>query len=492
MSQTQQTPRSVGTALPPLTRGPHSRFLDRLVVIATLGGLLFGYDTGVINGALAPMSEPGQLGLTPLTQGMVTSSLLFGAAIGALIAGRCSDRWGRRRTIVGLAVLFFLGAVGCVAAPAAEIMIGFRFVLGLAVGGASVTVPVYLSEVAPTERRGALSGRNEVMIAVGQLLAFVINAIIGSAFYEVDGHWRIMLAVAALPALALFFGMVRMPESPRWLLARGDRAAALAVLERVRSPERARAELAEVEGLAAHDAAEHEGGLARLREPWVRRVLLIGIGVAVAQQLSGINSVMYYGTVLLEQAGFTSSAALIANVANGIMAVAGMLTGVYLVDRLGRRRLLIYGFIGITSMHLMIGLSALLLPEGTLRAVFVLIFVIAFVGCMQASIGFGAWIVLAEIFPLTFRGAGIGISVLMMWLANATVTLLFPSVVSATGITVTFFLFAGLGALCLFFFWRFVPETKGRSLEQIEESFAGGELKAMHTPQERAASRRAR
>lgn len=489
MSQTQKTRGAVGAALPPLTRGPHSRFLDRLVVIATFGGLLFGYDTGVINGALAPMSEPDQLDLTPLTQGVVTSSLLIGAAIGALVAGRASDSWGRRRTIVGLAVLFFLGAVGCVAAPTAEVMIAFRFVLGIAVGGASVTVPVYLSEMAPTERRGALSGRNEVMIAVGQLLAFVINAIIGSAFYEVDGHWRIMLAVAALPALALFFGMLRMPESPRWLLAQGDRGAALAVLQRVRSPERAEAELVEVEALAAHDAAEHEGGLAMLREPWVRRVLLIGIGVAVSQQLSGINSVMYYGTLLLEQAGFTASAALIANVANGVIAVAGMLTGVYLVDRLGRRRLLIYGFIGITAMHLMIGLSALLLPEGTLRAVFVLIFVVAFVGCMQASIGFGAWIVLAEIFPLKFRGVGIGISVLLMWLTNATVTLLFPVVVSTTGITVTFFLFAGLGALCLVFFWRFLPETKGRSLEQIEQSFAAGELKTIRTPRERAASR---
>ena len=342
-------------------------------------------------------------------------------------------------------------------------------------------MPVYLSEMAPTERRGAMSGRNEVMIAVGQLLAFLINAIIGSAFYEVPGHWRVMLAVAALPALALFFGMLRMPESPRWLLAQGDRDAALKVLERVRTPERAKAELVEVEGLAARDAAEHEGGLATLRtEPWVRRVLLIGIGVAVSQQLSGINSVMYYGTLLLEQAGFSSSAALIANVANGVIAVIGMLTGMALIDRVGRRRLMIFGFTGITSMHLLIGLSALLLPEGLGRAIFILIFVVLFVGCMQASIGFGAWIILAEIFPLKFRGAGIGISVLMMWLANATVTLLFPQVVSATGITVTFFLFSALGAACLFFFWRFVPETKGRSLEQIEESFAAGELKQIH------------
>jgi len=482
MSQVR-TGRAQGTGLPPLTSGKHSRFLDKLVVIATFGGLLFGYDTGVINGALGPMSESGALDLSPMEQGVVTSSLLIGAAVGAIIGGRCSDRWGRRRTILAMAVLFFIGALGCVLAPSAGVMVAFRVVLGLAVGGASVTVPVYLSEMAPTERRGAMSGRNEVMIAVGQLLAFLINAIIGSAFYEVPGHWRVMLAVAALPALALFFGMLRMPESPRWLLAQGDRDAALKVLERVRTPERAKAELVEVEGLAARDAAEHEGGLTTLRtEPWVRRVLLIGIGigVAVSQQLSGINSVMYYGTLLLEQAGFSSSAALIANVANGVIAVIGMLTGMALIDRVGRRRLMIFGFTGITSMHLLIGLSALLLPEGLGRAIFILIFVVLFVGCMQASIGFGAWIILAEIFPLKFRGAGIGISVLMMWLANATVTLLFPQVVSATGITVTFFLFSGLGALCLLFFWRFVPETKGRSLEQIEESFAGGELKRIH------------
>src|SRR5699024_6684098 len=204
---------------PPLVRGPYRRRIGLISIIACLGGLLFGYDTGVINGALRPMSD--DLGLTTLSQGIVTSSLVFAAAFGAVFGGRLSDRLGRRSAIIVLAVLFFTGTVFCVAAPGAGILVVGRIMLGLAVGGASTVVPVYLAELAPFEIRGWVSGRNELMIVVGQLAAFVINAIIGNIWGQHEGVWRYMLAIAAIPAICLFFGMFRVPESPRWLVDQG-------------------------------------------------------------------------------------------------------------------------------------------------------------------------------------------------------------------------------------------------------------------------------
>ena len=249
--------------LPPLTAGPHQRRLDLITIVATFGGLLFGYDTGVINGALEPMKA--DLGLTATGEGLVTSTLLVGAAIGALVCGRLNDTLGRKKTLTILAVLFFVGTIGGVFAPNLAVMIPSRVILGFAVGGASVTVPVYLAELAPTERRGSLAGRGELAIVIGQLLAFAINAIIGTVWGEHPGVWRYMLAVAAIPAVALFVGMLRMPESPRWLISKDRHDEALAVLMQVRSEERARAEMEEVEFLAAEEKEAHMGGWKRPR-----------------------------------------------------------------------------------------------------------------------------------------------------------------------------------------------------------------------------------
>ena len=249
--------------LPPLTAGPHQRRLDLVTIVATLGGLLFGYDTGVINGALEPMKA--DLGLTATGEGLITSTLLVGAAIGALVCGRLNDVLGRKKTLTILAVVFFVGTIGGVLAPSLAVMIPSRVILGFAVGGASVTVPVYLSELAPTERRGSLAGRGELAIVIGQLLAFAINAIIGTVWGEHPGVWRYMLAVAAIPAVALFVGMMQMPESPRWLISKDRHDEALAVLMQVRSEERARAEMEEVEFLAAEEKEAHMGGWSDLQ-----------------------------------------------------------------------------------------------------------------------------------------------------------------------------------------------------------------------------------
>lgn len=455
--------------MPPDTRGPHSSRLGLITVVATFGGLLFGYDTGVVNGALEPMSR--DLGLTPLTEGVVVSVLIFGAAVGAIVGGSLSDRYGRRHNILLLALVFMVGTVGCVLAPSWQVLAVFRFVLGLAVGGASATVPVYLAEIAPVERRGGLVTRNEVMIVSGQFAAFVVNAAIYSVWGEVDSIWRVMLLVALLPAIVLFVGMLRMPESPRWLVSRGREEEALAVLRQVRSDGRARAEMVEVRRLADEERASRTGGATDLGVRWIRRLILIGAGLGIFQQATGINSIMYYGTRLLGDAGFSANAAVVANTLNGLFSVLGVTVGLLLINRVDRRTMLLGGFALTTTFHLLVGLSALLLPDGTAKAWFILVFVVLFVFSMQGTIGPLVWLILSEIFPLKIRSLAIGISVFVLWIANALVALLFPPMVAAIGIASSFFVFVALGLAALVFVYRVVPETRGRSLEQLEAEF---------------------
>ncbi|MEH0111119.1 sugar porter family MFS transporter [Tersicoccus sp. MR15.9] len=465
--------------LPPLTDGPHRRRLGLIALVATFGGLLFGYDTGVINGALNPMSA--DLGLTPLTEGVVTSSLLFGAAVGALAGGRLSDGWGRRKTILLLAVTFFAGTLVCVFAPTFGVMVVGRSLLGLAVGGASTVVPVFLAELAPYEIRGSIAGRNELMIVIGQLAAFVVNAIIGNVWGEVNGVWRIMLSVAALPAIALFVGMLRMPESPRWLISKGRAADALEVLSLVRSPERAQAEMDDVKHLAEEEEAAHQTRWSALSDKWIVRILLVGVGLGIAQQLTGINSIMYYGQTVLIEAGFQSSAALIANIAPGVIAVVGGVIGLWLMQKINRRTTLLLGFSLTTICHFLVGIASIALPVGNpARPFVILLLVVAFVGSMQTFLNIAVWVMLSEIFPLHVRGFAIGVSVFCLWIANALLGLFFPSLVAAVGITGTFFLFGIVGIVALIFVYTQVPETRGRTLEALEEDVTTGAIYTVH------------
>ncbi|NHU85963.1 sugar porter family MFS transporter [Kocuria sp. JC486] len=462
--------------LPPLTDGPHSRRLGLVALVATLGGLLFGYDTGVINGALEPMSE--ELGLTIDNEGLVTSTLLVGAAIGAATIGRLSDGWGRRRTIILLSILFFVGAMLCVIAPGLGILLVGRVLLGLAVGGASTVVPVFLAELAPYEIRGSLSGRNELMIVVGQLAAFVMNAILGSVLGHVDGVWRIMLAMAAIPAVALFVGMLRMPESPRWLMSKGRYDDALAVLKTIRTEERAEAELAEVRALVNQEQKAHETGISSvLKNKWLLRILFIGIALAVFQQLTGINSIMYYGTIVLGEAGFGRQGALIANIAPGIIGVVGAFIALWMMEKINRRTTVITGYTLTAVCHLLIGISSLAIPEGAaIRPYVLLILIVAFVGSMQTFLNVATWVLLSEIFPLHMRAVGMGISVFCMWITNAALSRFFLNIVDAFSLTGTFFGFAAVNAIAVLVMFKFLPETRGRTLEKVEEDVTTGAI----------------
>ncbi|MCT1366888.1 MULTISPECIES: sugar porter family MFS transporter [Kocuria] len=470
------TPERPSTSLPPLTDGPHKKRLGVVALVATFGGLLFGYDTGVINGALEPMSET--LGLTADTQGLVTSTLLVGAAVGAVSIGKLSDAWGRRKTILLLAVLFFLGTLVCVFAPELFTLLVGRFLLGLAVGGASAVVPVFLAELAPFEIRGSLSGRNEMMIVVGQLAAFVVNAILGNTLGHLDHVWRIMLAVCALPAIFLFIGMLRMPESPRWLITQGRRDEALTVLKTIRSEERAIAEIEDVEQVNKLEEKKHESGLSAVfKNKWLLRILLVGVAVAVFQQFTGINSIMYYGSIVLEQSGFAANAALIANIAPGVIAVIGAFIALWMMEKVNRRTTIITGYSLVTIFHVLIGIASMTIPEDSaIRPFIILILVVGFVGSMQTFLNVATWVLLSEIFPLHMRAVGMGFTVFCLWIANAFVSYMFPVVLNAVGLTGSFFGFAVINAIAVLVMYRFLPETRGRTLESVEEDVTTGAI----------------
>ena len=478
-SKDTMSAQSTASTLPPLGTGKHSRYLGIIALIATFGGLLFGYDTGVINGALEPMSR--ELGMDSTAQGWVTGSLAFAAAIGALGCGRISDRFGRRTTIIGLSTIFFIGALTCVFAPNVAVLITGRTLLGLAVGGASAVVPVFLAELAPYEIRGSLSGRNELMVVGGQLAAFIVNALIGNLWGEHDGVWRWMFAICTLPAIGLFVGMLRVPESPRWLLRVGRREQALEVMKRVRSAERAEAEIAEIERTLQEEARASQNSATDEENVGVRgwfvRILLVGILVGAGQQLTGINSIMYYGIKVLKEAGFSESAALIANIAPGTISVLGSILSLRLMDRVPRRVMAITGYASTAFFHVLIAGASMLLPaDNAARPWILLVLIVCFVGAMQTCLNVSTWVIMSELFPLRVRAAGMGISAFSGWMMNGTLSLVFPVILGAVGLTGSFIGFAVVNVVIALLMFRNLPETRGVSLEQVERGVMDGSI----------------
>ncbi|MFL7941363.1 sugar porter family MFS transporter [Priestia sp. TSO9] len=452
-------------------QGNQHSFLRTIILVSTFGGLLFGYDTGVINGALPYMSESDQLNLNSFTQGLVTSALLFGAAFGAVVGGRLADYNGRRKTILYLAILFFVSTIGCTISPNAAVMILCRFLLGLAVGGASVTVPTYLAEMSPAESRGKMVTQNELMIVTGQLLAFTFNAIIGNMLGENPHVWRYMLPIAAIPAVFLFFGMLRVPESPRWLVSKGKNNEALTVLQKIRESKRAKSELQEIESAYEQEAKMEKATFKDLTTPWVRRVVFLGIGIAVVQQITGVNSIMYYGTEILKDAGFQTEAALIGNIGNGVISVLATFVGIWLLGKVGRRPMLITGLVGTTTALLLIGIFSLVFEGSTALPYIVLALTITFLAFQQGAISPVTWLMLSEIFPLRLRGLGMGVTVFCLWGINFLVGLTFPVLLASIGLSTTFFVFVVLGIGAILFVKKFLPETKGLTLEELEQRF---------------------
>jgi sugar porter (SP) family MFS transporter len=447
---------------------PPSRIRRNVVLtsgITALGGLLFGYDTGVVSGALFYLrSDFG--GLSSFEQELVTSLLLIGAVIGALAAGRVSDRIGRRPTILITALIFIAGVLLAAFSPAFGVLLAARIIIGLAVGSASMVVPLFIGEAAPPNVRGALVSLNQLAITIGILVSYLAD-------YGLAGtrNWRLMFGLAVIPAVLLFVGTLTQRESPHWLIMRGRDDQAREVLSRLReNPQVIDDEIRDVRKVAQIPTK----GISDLLAKNIRPLLAVGVLLAVFQQVTGINTVIYYAPSLLDGAGFGTSAALLANVVNGAVNVGMTVVAIRLLDRVGRRKLLLSGT---TGMAIGMFITAFSFTGGSdlkgALAITAVVGLLIYTGSFAIGLGPVFWLIIAEIYPLTIRGAAMSVATIANWGANFVVTISFLTLLNAIGGTGVFFLFGGLTLIALAYFAKKVPETKGRSLQQLEQDLTG-------------------
>ena len=434
----------------------------------SFGGILFGYDIGVMTGALPFLQSDWQLHDSSAIIGWITSSLMLGAIFGGAMAGQLSDRLGRRKMILASALIFTAGSLLSAVAPsgAALYLILVRVFLGLAVGAASALVPAYMAEMAPASIRGRLSGINQTMIVSGMLLSYVVDLALSGLDHTIA--WRIMLAAAAVPAAILFIGVLRLPESPRFLIARGQIDQARRVLSFIREPHEIEPEITEIQNTARREAeAEHTSSWGTLFTSRYRYLVMAGIGVAAFQQFQGANAIFYYIPLIVEEAtGVSASDALLWAVLQGVILVAGSLVFLVLADKFARRTLLTLGGLIMGLSFILPALINWVKPDTNpfLIVVFLCIYV-AFYSFTWAPL---TWVIVGEIFPLAIRGRSSGLASSFNWLGLFLVGLLFPIMTASMPQQLVFAIF-GVICLCGVAFIRTcVPETRGRSLEDIE------------------------
>ncbi len=465
---------SGAAGLVPAGSGGRRGFVTFVATLAAVGGFLFGYDTGVISGVIVLVDH--QWRLTHESQEVIVSAVLLGAIAGAAVAGRLADRFGRRKLIVVAAVIFFLGSLGTGLAPSTDWLIVGRVVIGVAIGVASCVVPLYIAEIAPPERRGALVSLNQLAITIGILVSYGIDQI----FSGFDDGWRYMFLCGMIPAVLLGLGMLFVPESPRWLVRRGQLERARAVLEKAVGAERAGDEL---RALQAGGADNERGSLRELLVRWLRPALIIGVAVMFFQQFTGINTVIYYAPTIFEMAGFDSaSSAMSATVIVGVVNVLFTIVSLRLIDRLGRKPLLYVGMSGMVLSLTVLGFAFMEKAAlgGGMKWVAVgslMVYIAAF----AISLGPIAWLLMSEIYPLNVRGTAVSVATLSNWGFNFIVAVTFLSLIDRLGQSGAFWLYAGIGALGLVFTRFYVPETKDVPLETIEAHWrAGGSPTSLH------------
>ncbi len=441
--------------------GPTRRFVYLAAIFAALGGLLFGYDTGVISGAVLFIRN--DFTLSTLALEVIVSGVLAGAAVGALGGGRMADLFGRRKLLITTAIIFAAGAILCAVAQSPTILVVGRIIVGLGIGLSSSTVPVYISEVAPADARGWQVSLFQLAITVGILLAYLVDY----AFALIQG-WRWMFGLAVVPAGIFGLGMIFLPESPRWLVRNGRREEARATLSRIRGTADVDAELAEIERSLRQ--APESGRLSDLLAPSIRRSLVIGIGLAIFQQITGINTVIYYAPVIIQSAGISSaSGAILATAGIGLVNVLMTIVAMRLIDRTGRKPLLLIGIAGMAVTLGFLGFVFRMSAHSGALAWLAVISMMAYVASFAISLGPIFWLLISEIYPLKIRNSAEGLAATFNWGSNLLITLTFLTLVERLGPSWTFWLY-GLSAVAAWIFsYYIVPETKGRTLEEIEE-----------------------
>ncbi|WP_160148917.1 sugar porter family MFS transporter [Amycolatopsis alkalitolerans] len=431
-----------------------------------LGAVIWGYDNGVIAGALLYITR--EFHLTPAAQGVVSSSLSVGAAVGAVTSGALAQPWGRKRLIFIAGLVFGTGIAVCSLAVSVPMFVAGRVVIGAGIGIVAVSVPIYLAEIAPARIRGRIGALTQLMIACGILLSYLV----GYALSPLHA-WRLMIAVALVPAVVLVAGIWVLPESPRWLLARGR-------------AEEARAGLSRQVGAAEVDQvlAEMRETLARAKPSWrmafrpgVRRVVLVGVGLSVFTQLLGINTVVYFAPTILKKIGFTDQASLLNTIGFGIVSIIFTVIAVRVIDRWGRRPLLIVGALVMGAS--MTGMAVLSWTIGLtvgLSGLLALACLTVFKAMFSLTWGTASRVVVAEILPLSVRGSALGFAEILNFAAIFLLSLVFP-ILLAAGSGTAFIVFGVMGLISCVFVATLVPETKGRTLEQIESTIVAGQGK---------------
>lgn len=440
-------------------KATHKNYVILISSIAALGGLLFGFDTAVISGT-TPFIKP-YFKLDDIWLGWTVSSLLFGCIIGVISAGKPSDKFGRKKTLMVAAFLFIISAFGSALANRLSIFILFRIIGGLGVGVASMLSPMYISEIAPAERRGRLVSFNQLAIVVGILLAFISNAFLVNTG---DNNWRWMLAVMGAPALLFFLSLFFAPESPRWLVQKGFSDKALAILEKINGNEQAQRELLSIEESIKEEV--NSGTYREVFSPRMRPILFIGVFLCVFSQITGINSIMYYAPVIFQSIGAAASSAVAQTAIIGGGNLIFTFVAISLIDKLGRKPLLIGGVSGmIISLTIIAAAFYLKKTEGYIILILILIYIASF----AASVGAVTWVIVSEIFPNKLRSKAMSVSILSLWIANFLLILVFPMMLNRLGGAGSFLIFSVMCVLLLLFTIFKVPETKGKSLEELEK-----------------------
>jgi len=440
----------------------NSSFILAISSVAALGGLLFGFDTAVISGAMPSLQA--LFSLDEYALGWAVSSILIGCALGALVAGKLADRFGRRLTLMACAMLFGISGVGAGLADTLDTFVFFRLVGGIGVGAAAIVSPLYISETAPAAWRGRLVSLYQLAIVFGILLAYFCNY----AFANIAGGWRWMFAAQTFPALIFGLCLLAVPETPRWLVGRKRMSSALTILEKTLGSDAARMELALIE--RSFDASTG-ASLRELFDRDHRPVLVMGILIAVFQQVTGINAILYYAPTIFAKTGLDTSSSLLQTIALGGVNLVATLGAIALVDKLGRRSLLLSGS---AVMGVALAAVALCFHYGYFEGYIVLALMLLYVAAFACTLGAVTWVYLAEVFPNRIRATAMSVATLALWLADFVVAYTFPMMNEHLSTAATLACYAVFCALAHVYVRARVPETKGRRLEELEALFVKG------------------
>lgn len=453
-------------------------FIVLICLVATLGGFLFGFDSGVINGTVKGLDQA--FNAENFASGFNVASMLLGCAIGAFFAGKLSDNYGRRNMMMVAAVFFIISAYGSGIASSSSMFIIFRIIGGLAVGAASVMAPAYISEIAPAHLRGGLASIQQIAIVVGLTVAFFSNyylAGISGGATEMLGNyetWRWMFWVELGPAFLFLILLFFIPKSPRYLMVKGDEPGALASMTRLFGADVAAEKVGSIKTSLASDHAPRLSDLIKKEGGGLRPIVWVGIGLAVFQQLVGINVIFYYGAVMWEAAGFTEADALKQNVIMGVMSIFATMITLFLIDKFGRKPFLLIGSIGMAIMLAVVAYAfstgnlvneSLVLSDNMGRLA--LIAAMAYVFFFNMTWGPVMWVLLGEMFPNQIRGSALAVAGFAQWIANFLVTLSFPWMLKNIGLAASFSVYAAFAFLSIFFVLKGVTETKGKELEDM-------------------------